>query len=936
MQATTNVTAVAGNSLPSAEFKPAVQNVGGPVVLGRELALKDLCEDGSSPPTKSAEGFNSIGSEAISIRPCLADTSEMQSMCKVKSISSPDLSAEIRPPLTEPTELLVRSVTLPAKHVLDPKVPPYWLAVAVNDQIHILSSEDCRYEGEWNKSGRREEESLNCVDFSQGAVFMAFCGKEGKVTIVKCDWDHHGLPVKDWVIIHEHTLKRPRELLSMTFSLDGSYIAFGGKDQSMTVCATEKANWKVIKVMTVNAEVRAVRFHDDGGLVGIGSADAELTIVDTSSSPPDSPQQPFIHDLVQWIKAGDIGAFEKVLKEWPHLLSKRSRFGFPALQNCIDANQSALAVKLLEARPLLAFVVGCRGGQEGQTAAELAEQMGDAIVVEQLCQASIRTSHFYPQGCFDLAELLALPSFCGLATRIFEDLPLVEVPCLVQKARIQVGESTTKTMTASKWDSPDHANIWNSVEHPLGFAVTAKRSVWPGLGSVQMLKTLLAAQDPVIFKSATMKLIVPMIWEKHVRSKWLRSFACYLGYAAIVSVGSVLMVIDQPIVTSKIMEIGRHVLPGVSGASAFYFLSKESGQCLSDPAGYFFVVWNIFDLTAHFLVMFCVAIHYFNITGYIDLHDHTEQGPKKWLPWQNQEGYCVFLGLSCLFVTLNLLQHLRGFDSTAALVQMMVAILRDIVPLLIIAVIVIVAFHSYFFFALRKGHEYPEQPRLLETFEAGLFAELGGLHDAILGSSHPNWNRWMHMIFMIGTSVVILNALIAIMGDTYARITESKDANVLMQRAQTIVEFLEVLDDHKLKEIEDGIRWFHILVPRVDDQRDFGWSGQVDAIRKELRKTELRMVDLVRSIEMRQEARDNELNDTYALQEGQKAIQRTLSCMIAGAAPVMTSGADPTSPSHTGGREKESLSRAVSRRNQIERNEMNAGVSVPSTLRTYT
>jgi hypothetical protein len=66
------------------------------------------------------------------------------------------------------------------------------------------------------------------------------------------------------------------------------------------------------------------------------------------------------------------------------------------------------------------------------------------------------------------------------------------------------------------------------------------------------------------------------------------------------------------------------------------------------------------------------------------------------------------------------------------------------------------------------------------------------------------------MLVMIVT-VIVLNVLIALLGDSYSRIQENSTANKNMERVKLIVEYLSLLSSSTRERIEAKTRYIHIL-----------------------------------------------------------------------------------------------------------------------------
>ena len=125
---------------------------------------------------------------------------------------------------------------------------------------------------------------------------------------------------------------------------------------------------------------------------------------------------------------------------------------------------------------------------------------------------------------------------------------------------------------------------------------------------------------------------------------------------------------------------------------------------------------------------------------------------------------------------------------------------------------------------------------LLTMFNMGLFGafSVGGFE----GTATMAITVVLFVMLMLFVTVIALNALIAILGDSFDYAQELKTANQMKQRAELMVEYYGVMGSRKRKEIEEKSRWIHRLVPAsmLESQEDGeGWQGRMSAIRGVMR-----------------------------------------------------------------------------------------------------
>ena len=80
------------------------------------------------------------------------------------------------------------------------------------------------------------------------------------------------------------------------------------------------------------------------------------------------------------------------------------------------------------------------------------------------------------------------------------------------------------------------------------------------------------------------------------------------------------------------------------------------------------------------------------------------------------------------------------------------------------------------------------------------------------------------------TQVIIFNMLIAVMSDTYDRVTEKRDQATLREKVRILADYVWVVG--KVKNMEDRASYIFVAKPKVlGDDEGNEWEGKVSAIR---------------------------------------------------------------------------------------------------------
>lgn len=226
-----------------------------------------------------------------------------------------------------------------------------------------------------------------------------------------------------------------------------------------------------------------------------------------------------------------------------------------------------------------------------------------------------------------------------------------------------------------------------------------------------------------------------------------------------------------------------------------------------------------------------------------------------------RNGYVPLAVVTTLTLTVKLLSYLRGFDSTGWLISVLTQNFYDIRGFVLILACIVTGFTISFRLLLRDvegpcqltisdsetyksqvieecmNAPYGSAPRaLLSTFQLAI---LGAYDQELFENS--NFYHFASVVFVLAVTVclvVCLNALVAILSDSYSRVQEHATANRRKEKAELIVEYLILLPKWKRRQIEKQTRYFHALL-EADADGDLlvskdDWQGGINALRNEL------------------------------------------------------------------------------------------------------
>merc|ERR1712046_313477 len=107
---------------------------------------------------------------------------------------------------------------------------------------------------------------------------------------------------------------------------------------------------------------------------------------------------------------------------------------------------------------------------------------------------------------------------------------------------------------------------------------------------------------------------------------------------------------------------------------------------------------------------------------------------------------------------------------------------------------------------------------------------------------HPWLGKVMCVVLEIFVLVIMLNLLIALMGSTYEKVSESSKAVVCMEKVRWITFNMKIIGlvPSWYAKLERNTRWFYVIQPNntVDAGEGSEWSGVLAAVKNEIAKME--------------------------------------------------------------------------------------------------
>jgi len=187
----------------------------------------------------------------------------------------------------------------------------------------------------------------------------------------------------------------------------------------------------------------------------------------------------------------------------------------------------------------------------------------------------------------------------------------------------------------------------------------------------------------------------------------------------------------------------------------------------------------------------------------------------------------------------QILFYLGGMESTGSLIRMIIKIIHGIKGLVLILVIMVV------FFAGSYTVLFQSQPMDgYDGFDSAVLTVYGflfGSYDVLAfdTSTSPILAKLLVCVFLFFVVIVLLNLLIALMGDIFDEVQARAEQESTFGKAKLIVEYEALFSTAYKKRHEKEFYpiWLHVLKKgkEVDNQKDdTGWKGRTEELRREI------------------------------------------------------------------------------------------------------
>jgi membrane-associated HD superfamily phosphohydrolase len=258
-----------------------------------------------------------------------------------------------------------------------------------------------------------------------------------------------------------------------------------------------------------------------------------------------------------------------------------------------------------------------------------------------------------------------------------------------------------------------------------------------------------------------------------------------------------------------------------------YFGYYEARQILYHKLEYFYSFWNCIDMSS-------LIINF--ITLVMDLAGMEEKYMIPLYAW------------AVLIMWLKLFYFGRIFLSTAAMIRMVLEITYDMKFFLLVLIISIAAFGNCFMIIARN---YDKENMFTGNnyFRSFIYAYNQALGNFDTESYENTDKYYLYLIWFLNTMVTLilfLNLLIAIMGDTFDRVQETTENNMLKELANIMVENEQLLDR---KKVFGDAKYIIIIQSERAEESNVSWEGRLQHLKKYMDRKVIEQNKLLRSLE---------------------------------------------------------------------------------------
>ena len=184
-----------------------------------------------------------------------------------------------------------------------------------------------------------------------------------------------------------------------------------------------------------------------------------------------------------------------------------------------------------------------------------------------------------------------------------------------------------------------------------------------------------------------------------------------------------------------------------------------------------------------------------------------------------------------LLLLFPMMQMGRGDENFAFLVSMLERIIIDMRPFCLVLGLALGT--TSFALRLLKHDDEGYNDPFTAAFTSYSMMAMGDFEQESYNDSALLATVFLYATFIV--NIVFLNALIAIMGDTYDKVQETRLERSRLQRGKLLIEIQSLMTEADLDNTELFPKWVHAIVKRSEDKDKNDWAGRIHAVSKEVK-----------------------------------------------------------------------------------------------------
>lgn len=291
-----------------------------------------------------------------------------------------------------------------------------------------------------------------------------------------------------------------------------------------------------------------------------------------------------------------------------------------------------------------------------------------------------------------------------------------------------------------------------------------------------------------------------------------------------------------------VVEVQRRCCEPSSDSACHRWWSKVPGFAFFRSVYRQMDFWNLIDLLCQ-IVILINGIQYC-VYGPLDVERASQM---------------TWIAIAPFFLLGRTLSLFRGFEALGWIVSVLIQNAKDMQAFLIV-VAVFIFFNGISFMCLFANVPDTFEPDddfvgEVQSFDTALLMmfNMGILGDFAVGgypkSAAPVFTFILYVAFMVAVALVALNAVIALLGDSFEQVQERILAELNILRANLIVDYLDAQAASEAEVIEMQMRWVHELRPESQMAGNSDeWAGRMKEIEKTVTKASGRALEATKVV----------------------------------------------------------------------------------------